>query len=146
VIYLAADYAGYKLKEAIKKGLMARNIRCHDFGTYTNEVKNDFPDFAYPVAKKVSKSKTDLGILICGTGFGMCIAANRFKQVRATLVFNVQQARWAKTHDNSNILCLSAWALKKDDALKIVETWLKTPFQKLERRLKRFKKIDLWRT
>ena len=146
MIYLAADYAGYKLKEIIKQHLLNKKIKCHDFGTYTDEVKNDFSDFAYPVAKKVSKSKVDLGILICGTGFGMCIAANRFKHVRATLVFDTKQARFAKTHDNSNILCLSAWALKKDDALKIVETWLKTPFQKLERRLKRFKKIDLWRT
>lgn len=146
MIYLASDYAGYKLKEIIKQHLTKKKIKCHDFGTYSDEVKNDFPDFAFPVAKKVSKSKVDLGILICGTGFGMCIAANRFKHVRATLVFNPRQAVWAKTHDNANILCLSAWSLNKKEALRILDTWLKTPFQKLERRIKRFKQIDLWRT
>jgi len=145
VIYLAADYAGYKLKEAIKKHLIAKKLKCHDLGTNTDEVKNDFPDFAYPVAKKVAKSKVDSGILICGTGFGMCIAANRFKHVRATLAFDVKQAKWAKTHDNSNILCLSAWSLKKTEALKVVDAWLATPFKKLERRIRRFKKIDAWR-
>lgn len=146
MVYLASDYAGYKLKEVIKQHLTKKKIKCHDFGTYTDEVKNDFPDFAYPVAKKISKSKNDLGILICGTGIGMCIAANRFKRVRAALVFNAKQAKWARTHDNANVLCLSAWSLTKPEALKIITVWLKTPFQKLTRRIRRFKKIDAWRT
>lgn len=146
MLHIASDYTGYKLKEAIKQHLTKKKIKCHDSGTYADEVKNDFPDFAYPVARGISKSKTDAGILICGTGFGMCIAANRFKHVRATLAFNTKQAQWAKTHDNSNILCLSAWSLKKTEALKIVDVWLTTPFQKLARRIRRFKKIDAWRT
>jgi ribose 5-phosphate isomerase B len=146
MIYIASDYAGYKLKEAIRQYLQKKKIKCHDFGSFSDKKKNDFPDFAYPVAKKVSRAKTDLGILICGTGFGMAIAANRFKHVRATLAFNTKQTRWAKTHDNANILCLSAWSLKKTEALKIVHIWLATPFQNLPRRINRFKKIDLWRT
>jgi len=146
MIYLGADYAGYKLKEAIKKYLEKKKIKYHDFGTFSGKTKNDFPQFAYPVAKKVSRSKKDLGILVCGTGFGMCIAANRFKRVRATLVYDVKNARYAKTHDNANILCLSAWSVKKEDAFRIINTWLKTPFPKLARRVRRFKKIDQWRT
>jgi ribose 5-phosphate isomerase B len=146
MLYLGADYAGYQLKEAIKKYLDKKDIKYQDFGTFSAQSKNDFPDFAYPVAKKVSHSQKDLGILICGTGFGMCIAANRFKNVRAVLANNLKQARWAKTHDNANILCLSAWSVKSVEALKIVEIWLKTPFKKLARRIRRFKKIEQWRT
>jgi ribose 5-phosphate isomerase B len=146
MIYLASDYAGYKLKEAIKEYLAKKKIKCIDFGTDTDKVKNDFTDFAYPVAKRVSKSKKDLGILVCGSGVGMSIAANRFRYVQATLVHTVRQAKWAKILDNSNVLCLSAWTLKKANAMKIIDVWLKTPFQKLPRRIRRFKKLDSWRT
>ena len=146
MIYLGADYAGYRLKEVIAKYLVAKKVRFHDLGCYSVKQKNDFPDFAWPVAKKVSRSKNYLGILICGTGFGMCIAANRFNHVRATLVNDLKQARYSKTHDNSNVLCLSAWSTSSAKALKIVDVWLKTPFQKLPRRIRRFKKIDQWPT
>jgi len=145
MIYLGADYAGYKLKETIKEYLKKKRVKYQDFGTFSGKTKNDFPEFAYPVAKKISKSKKDLGILVCGTGFGMCIAANRFKYVRATLVYDIKQARYAKTHDNANVLCLAAWSVNKIKALKILDIWLKTPFNPLARRLRRFKKIDQWR-
>lgn len=146
MIYLGADYAGYKLKQAIKLYLDKKKVKYHDFGTFSDKNKNDFPEFAWPVAKKVARSRKDLGILICGTGFGMCIAANRFKRVRATLVYGLKEARYAKTHDNANILCLAAWSTRKQEALKIINTWLKTPFQALARRVRRFNKIDRWRT
>lgn len=146
MIYLGADYAGYKLKEAVKQYLDKKKIKYHNFGTFSDKNRNDFPEFAWSVAKKVSRSKNALGILICGTGIGMSIAANRFKRVRAALVFNVKQARFAKTHDNANILCLAAWSVKEGDALKIINVWLKTPFKPLKRRVRRFKKIDQWRT
>lgn len=146
MIYLGADYAGYKLKQAIKQYLDRKKLKYRDFGTLSDKNRNDFTEFAWPVAKKVAHSKEAKGILICGTGIGMSIAANRFKRVRAALVFNVKQARFAKTHDNANILCLAAWSVKEKDALKIINVWLKTPFKPLKRRVRRFKKIDQWRT
>ena len=146
MIYLGADYAGYTLKEAMKKYFDRRKITYHDFGTYTDEKKNDFPDFAYPVAKKVATSRNNIGILFCATGFGMDIAANRFRRVRATLVINEKQARWAKTHDGSNVLVFSAWSTTFGRAIKIFNIWRKTTFQPFPRRVRRFKKIDSWRT
>jgi len=146
MIYLGADYAGYKLKEAVKQYLDKKKLKYQDFGTFSDKNKNDFPEFAWPVAKKVAHSKDAKGILICGTGIGMSIAANRFKKVRAALVFKVKEARFAKTHDNANILCLAAWSTRKQVALKIINTWLKTPFQALARRVRRFKKVDQWPT
>ncbi len=145
-IYIGADYAGYTLKEEIKKYLDKRGVSYVDCGTDSDKNKNDFPEFARPVAKKVSRSKTDRGILVCGTGFGMCIAANRFKGVRAVLAYTPQQAKWARTHDNCNVLCLSAWSTNQRQARLIVAAWLKTPFKKLPRRVRRFKTIDTWRT
>lgn len=145
MIYLGADYAGYKLKQAIVKYLSVKKIRFHDLGAYTDDPKNDFPDFAWPVAKKVSKSKNDLGILVCGTGAGMCIAANRFRGARAVLAYSVKQAKSSRTHDNANILCLSAWETTQAQTLKIISAWLATNFVKLPRRVRRFTKIDKWR-
>jgi len=146
MIYLGADYAGYKLKETIKQYLDKKKLKYQDFGSFSIKEKNDFSDYAWPVAKKVARSKDAKGILICGTGIGMSIAANRFKRVRAALVFNVKQARFAKTHDNANIVCLAAWSVKKKDALMIIDVWFKTPFKSLKRRVRRFKKMDQWRT
>ncbi|MBU0597648.1 RpiB/LacA/LacB family sugar-phosphate isomerase [Patescibacteria group bacterium] len=145
-IYIGSDYAGYKLKEAIKKYLELRGLPFFDVGSKSDKAINDFPAFARPVAKHVSSNKNDRGILICGTGIGMCIAANRFKKVRAVLAFNLQQARWARTYDNANILCLSSWSVNNAQAKAIVRTWLDTPFKKLVRRVRRFKTIDSWRT
>jgi len=146
MIYLGADYAGYNLKEILKKHLDKKKIKYHDFGAFTNKDKNDFTEFALPVAKKVSKSKNDIGVLICGTGYGMCIAANRFKKIRATLVNNRRQAKWAKSHDNANVLCLAAWSITIAKATKILDIWLKTNFKPLARRVRRFNTIDKWRT
>ncbi len=144
MIYLGADYAGYALKEAIRRFLTKKRLGFKDVGTFSNKKKDDFPDYAKPVAQKVARSTKDLGILVCGTGIGMCVAANRFRGVRAALVHAVKQAKWAKTHDNVNILCLASWAVSKSLALKIIDAWLKTRFEPLPRRVRRFKKIDQW--
>jgi len=146
MIYLGADYAGYKHKQAIITHLMKRRIKFHDLGCHSDRVKNDFPDYAWPAAKKVSRSKNDRAILICGTGIGMSVAANRFRHIRAALVYSVKQAKVARQFDNVNVLCLSAWSTDNRTVLKIVNAWLATPFEKLPRRLKRFTKLDAWRT
>jgi len=144
MIYLGADYAGYKLKEAIKRYLDQKKVEYQDFGTFSNKNKNDFTKFIPPVVKRVKISKSNIGILICGTGQGMVIGANRFKGIRATLIFDAQQARFSKTHDNANVLVLSAWATKPTAARKIIKAWLNTKFKPLTRRVRRFKKVDQW--
>lgn len=146
VIYLGADYAGYALKEQIKKHLLSKGVLIKDVGCRSAKQKNDFPTYALPVARHVSNSKVDRGILICLTGMGMCIAANRFKHVRAALVQNVRQARWSRTHDDCNILCLATRITKAKEAKAIVDVWLKTTFPSLPRRVRRFRRIDTWRT
>lgn len=144
MIYIASDYAGYKLKEKVKSILITKKIKVIDFGCESDKVKNDFPEFAKKVALKVRQSKKDLGILVCGAGYGMCIAANRLRGIRAVSVFNNKQAFFSKTHDNANILCLSKWMTDPAAVKGIINTWLATKFQPLARRVRRFKTIDRW--
>ncbi len=144
MIYIASDYAGYKLKEKVKIILLSKKIRFEDLGCDSDKVKNDFPEFAKAVALKVRKSKKDLGILVCGAGYGMCIAANRLRGIRAVSVFNSKQAMFSKTHDNANILCLSKWMTDPAAVKGIINTWLATRFRPLARRVRRFKTIDRW--
>ncbi len=146
MIYLGADYAGYKLKEKIKTYLDLKKNKYIDIGTYSDKTKNNFTEFIPPLVKGVKSSKKNFGILICGTGLGMVIGANRFKKIRAVLVFSAKQAKFSKTHDNSNILCLSAWETNEKVALDIIKTWLSTSFKPLARRVRRFKQIDKWPT
>ncbi|MCH7492589.1 RpiB/LacA/LacB family sugar-phosphate isomerase [Patescibacteria group bacterium] len=146
MIYIGADYAGYRLKESIKKHLDKSQVSYKDIGTDSDKIINDFPEFIPPVVNKVRESKKNLGILVCGTGLGMAIGANRFKKIQATLVFSPRQAKWSRTHDNSNVLCLSSLSINKKKAGQIVDVWLSTKFQPLARRVRRFKTIDRWRT
>ena len=144
MIYLGADYEGYNLKEFVKKYLDKKGLKYEDFGTFSSAIKNDFTDFIPPVVKKVKNSKKNFGILICGSGLGMSIGANRFKKIRAVLVFDEKQAIYSKTHDNANIICLSSWVINRSSVIKILNSWLKTNFKPLKRRVRRFKKIDQW--
>lgn len=146
MLYIGSDYAGYQLKEKIKKYLMSRRISFVDVGAHTDTTRNDFTEYIRPVVKPVQHTQHDRGVLICGTGYGMVIGANRFKGVRATLAHSVSQARYARTHDNSNILVLSAWQTSAPQACQILQTWIVTKFQPLTRRVRRFKTIDRWRT
>ena len=144
MIYIGADYAGYKLKESIKKYFDGKKIEYVDVGTNSDKTNNDFTDFIPPVVKSVQKSNKNFGILICGTGFGMVIGSNRFRKIRSVLAYNKKQAQNSKIYDNTNILCLSAWNTKSIEASQIINTWFKTSFKPLARRVRRFKKIDTW--
>ncbi len=144
MIYIGADYAGYKLKESIKKYFDKKKIEYIDVGAVSDKVKNDFTDFIPPVVRPIQKSNKNFGILICGTGFGMVIGSNRFRKIRAVLAYNRKQAQNSKVYDNTNVLCLSAWNVKGIEATKIINAWLQTSFQPLSRRIRRFKKIDTW--
>jgi len=139
LIYLGSDHGGFQLKEEIKKFLEEKGEQLEDLGI-ENEESCDYPDFAFKVAEKVAETN-QRGILICGTGIGMSMAANKVKGVRATLVWDEFTAKMSRNHNNSNLLCLGARVLEKDLALKLVEIWLTEEFEG-DRHERRVGKID----
>ena len=139
-IYLGADHAGYELKEKIKQWLDLHNIPYDDLGNHILDPNDDFPDFAYRVAKTV-KLKKSFGILLCGSAQGVCISANKVKGIRAVIPFSLKEARLSREHVNANIICLSGWFMRYHKATKLLETFLTTPFSKAPRHLRRLNKI-----
>jgi len=140
-IAIGSDHAGFKLKNKIINYLKKKRIPYRDFGTYS-EASCDYPDFAFPVARSVAARKFDRGILICGSGVGVTITANRVKGIRAVNVKDLYTARQSREHGDANILCLAGLRLKIKKAIKILEIWLKTPFSGEGRHLRRIRKID----
>jgi len=138
-ISIGADHGGFKLKEEIKDHLKKRKIAFKDLGTFSEE-SVDYPDIGKRVARAVASKKYKFGILVCGTGLGMSMVANRVKGIRAALCHNVYTAKMSRAHNDANILCLGGRVLKKALALKIVEAFLKTPFEG-GRHLRRVRKI-----
>ncbi len=143
VVYIGADHAGYGLKEEVKNILKDLHYKVVDLGNKKLEPNDDYPDFAYAVAKKVSEEKNSFGILACGSAAGMCIAANKVHGIRAVVVHDINEAKLTKEHNNANILCLSGWNLSKTNAKKIIQTWLETPFSMEERHRRRVDKIKI---
>jgi ribose 5-phosphate isomerase B len=127
-IALGSDHAGYDFKEAIKAFLERNGYKSTDFGIYGRNAGN-YPEYAYKVAQQVAIGKYDRGILVCGTGIGMCITANKVKGIRAALAYNLDTARLSRSHNDANILCLGGRELTTDQALEIVDVWLKTSFE-----------------
>ncbi|PUU87227.1 MAG: ribose 5-phosphate isomerase B [Halanaerobium sp.] len=127
-IAIGSDHGGYELKEEIKKTLEAEGIKYKDFGTM-NEKSVDFGPIAKKVAESVADDKYNRGILICGTGIGMSIMANKVKGIRAALVNNVFSAEASRAHNNSNILCMGARVIGAELAKMITRVWLKTEFE-----------------
>lgn len=140
-IFLGADHNGFQLKEAIKKFLKGLGVGFEDLGNTKFDPKDDYPDFAISVAKKVAKTQGNKGILICGSGAGVCITANKVKGIRAAQVFTEEQARVLREEDDINILCLDGWELQEINAQEIVDAFLKTEFSKLPRHKRRIQKI-----
>lgn len=141
MIYLGADHRGYNLKEELKKFLEQGKIKFKDLGNLEYDEKDDYPDFAKKVAEKISSnSKKDKGILICGTGIGMSIVANKFKEVRAGLCLSGYMAKRAAEEDDINILCLAADITDAGTSEKIIKEWFKAKFKKEERYKRRIKK------
>ena len=143
MIYLGADHAGFQLKEKIKFFLSQKKIKFEDLGAHNTD-SVDASDYAVKVARKVGKAqaRSDRGILICGSGIIMSIAANRIKGVRAALATNVKIAKQAREHNNANILVLSGRESFPKDWKKIIAVFLKTKFLKKEKYLRRIKKLD----
>ena len=127
MLVIASDHGGLELKEEIKKLLQQRGIACEDLGTCNGD-SVDYPDFGQLVARRVSDGSADSGILVCGTGIGMSIVANKFPRVRAALATDVFMATMAKEHNNANILVLGGRVLETPKALEMVTAWLDTAF------------------
>ena len=138
-ICIASDHGGYTLKESIKDLLIKKNMSIIDLGPFDNKTV-DYPDFAKKLANRIKDKKSDVGILICGSGTGMAISANKIKSIRAAVCYNAKSTRLSRQHNNANILALGARLTKKNLSLKLVELFLKTRFEG-GRHLKRIKKI-----
>ncbi len=143
IILIASDHAGFRLKEELKDYLGRIGYLAKDLGAYSLD-SCDYTDFAADLAGKISRRKFKQGILICKSGIGNSIVANRFPGVRAALVFNAKAARVSREHNDSNVLVLGSAFVKPDSAKKILNVWLKTRFQggRHLRRLNKIKKIE----
>ena len=138
-LYIASDHAGFTLKEFVKKKL-SKKIKFDDQGPHSDEISVNYPDFAHKLCKKVSKNSSNIGILICGSGMGMAMAANRHKKIRAALCYSVKNTKLSRLHNNANVITLGARLINKNTAMKCINTFLKTKFEG-GRHLKRVKKI-----
>ena len=138
-VVLASDHAGFKLKEEIKNFLIKKKEKVLDLGT-ENTSSVDYPDYAHLLSKKMRKDKNQFGILICGSGSGMSMAANKHKNIRAALCYNIKSTKLSRLHNNANVMTIGAKLTKKNVALKCVNTFLKTDFDG-GRHSRRVKKI-----
>ena len=138
-VVLASDHAGFKLKEEIKKFLIKKRKKVLDLGT-KNTSSVDYPDYAHLLSKKMKKSENQFGILICGSGTGMSMAANKHKNIRAALCYNIKSTKLSRQHNNANVMTIGARLIKKNVALKCVITFLETGFDG-GRHVRRIKKI-----
>jgi len=139
-VYIGADHNGFELKAKIKLWFKKKKVPCIDIGNHTLDPEDDYPDYAIPLAKKVAATKS-LGILICGSAQGVCIAANKVKGVRAVIPNSLKETRLSKEHVNANVLCLSGWDIHNHKAKRMIEIFLTTPFSKAPRHVRRLNKI-----
>ena len=138
-IFLASDHAGFSLKQSISKFLKKKEIEILDLGPKNSEAV-DYADFAHLLAKKMKKQKNNVGILVCGSGEGMSMAANRHKNIRAALCYDTKSTKLSRMHNNANVITIGSRLTKKSVALRCVDTFLKTTFEG-GRHLRRIKKI-----
>jgi ribose 5-phosphate isomerase B len=143
MIALGADHAGYEFKEKIKELLKSLGFDYKDFGTNSNEA-TDYPDYAHKVAESVSSGEAEYGILICGTGIGMSMAANKHKGIRASNVESVEAARLARAHNNANILTIGSRLISWSTAVEIIKVFLSTKFEggRHERRVQKINSVS----
>jgi ribose 5-phosphate isomerase B len=126
-IGLACDHAGFELKEELKAFLKSLGVKAIDMGTF-NEDSVDYPDFGVLVAEKVSRGELERGVLICGTGIGMSMVANKFPRIRAAVANDLYSSRCSREHNDANILIVGGRIVGKELAKEIVKVWLETPF------------------
>ncbi len=138
-ICIASDHAGYILKEEVKNYLIDKKISIIDLGANSSD-SVDYPDYAKKVANRIRQKKSEIGILVCGSGTGMAISANKFKGIRAAVCYNNSSTRLSRLHNNANIAAIGSRLTKKKNAIKLVKIFLETKFEG-GRHLKRIKKI-----
>ncbi len=138
-VCIASDHAGYKLKEHIKEFLITNNISIIDLGPINNR-SVDYPDYAKKVSSRIKSKRSDVGILVCGSGTGMAISANKTKKIRAAVCYNLRSTRLSRQHNNANIIAIGSRLTKRNVALKLVSAFLATKFEG-GRHLRRVKKI-----
>lgn len=139
-ISLACDHGGVALKETIKAHLTEQGHECVDFGTHSTE-RCDYSDYAAPAAKAVASGECERGIVICSTGIGISIAANKIPGIRCALLSDLLSARLTREHNDTNMMALGAYIVGHPLALEIVDTWLTTPFSNGERHVRRINKL-----
>ena len=140
-ILIASDHAGYELKQEILSYLTGQNAEVIDLGTNSSE-STDYPDYAHSLCEKITNNEASIGILICHSGIGMSIVANRHPNIRAAVVANAEQAALTRSHNNANVLCLGAHQMESATAQEIVNTFIDTNFDQGERHLRRISKIN----
>jgi len=128
-IAAGADHGGYAIKEAVVRGLRSQGHEVIDVGTDSAETSVDYPTFAHRVAAMVAAGEVERGLLVCGTGLGICMAANRHHGVRAADCFTPHLAEMSRRHNDANVLCLGGRLLSEDEAWAIAEVWMSTPFE-----------------
>ncbi|MDD2758107.1 MAG: RpiB/LacA/LacB family sugar-phosphate isomerase [Patescibacteria group bacterium] len=143
MIYIASDHAGYHLKKDLLDFLIKKSgLEVEDLGPKQHDENDDFVDFAVPLAKKVVTDPANRGILLCGSGHGMCIAANKIKGARAIVGYSISGAEFGRQDNDANIVCLAARVLSKDHAEAIVKKFLDTKFKNEPRYIRRIEKIS----
>ena len=138
-VFISSDHAGYELKEKIKKKFSKKFI-FDDLGTHNSKNSVNYPDFAHELCNRVSKNNQNMGILICGSGMGMSMAANKHKKIRAAVCYSVKNTKLSRLHNNANIITLGSRLTKKDTAFKCISVFFATNFEG-GRHKKRVKKI-----
>ncbi len=127
-IFISSDHAGFNLKEQIKKKFL-KKYKFQDLGTNNSENSVNYPEYAHKLCKKVSKNSKNIGILVCGSGMGMSMAANKHKKIRAAVCYSVKNTKLSRLHNNANIITLGSRLIKKNTAFKCIEIFMKTKFE-----------------
>ena len=138
-LFISSDHAGYNLKEQIKKKFN-KKFSFIDLGTHNSKTSVNYPDYAHKLCKKVANNSKNMGILVCGSGMGMSMAANRHKKIRAAVCYSPKNTKLSRLHNNANIITLGSRLTKKNTVFKCVEVFLNTKFEG-GRHIKRVKKI-----
>jgi ribose 5-phosphate isomerase B len=138
-LFISSDHAGYNLKEQIKKKFRNKYI-FQDLGTNNSEQSVNYPDYAHKLCKKVANNSKNIGILVCGSGMGMSMAANRHKKIRAAVCYSLKNTKLSRLHNNANIITLGSRLIKKNTAFKCIDVFVNTKFEG-GRHIKRVKKI-----
>lgn len=143
-IYLATDHAGYELKEAVKKHLREKDFEVEDVGALIYDKEDDYPDFIFPLARKIARDKDARGIIFGGSGQGEAMAANRVRGVRAAVYYGGEEQiiTLSREHNDANILSIGARFVKENKIMKLIEFWLGTAFSRAARHQRRINKLD----